>query len=178
MNPIRIIVHTTADSFPGKQLDRINDWHKASDFPFSSRGYFVGYTYVVERDGEVIQTREDNERQAHVKGFNKDSIGIGVAGNHDYERPTAAQVLAVKNLILRLMTKWAINPNNVFGHRDFTKLKTCPGLRWPESEIKALFQPDNSYYQSLLNSLSELLKKLRTGKVGSASPCITEESKQ
>ena len=96
----------------------------------------------MEKNGEVIQTRSDTEQQAHVKGYNLDSIGIGVAGHFDYERPTFAQITAIKNLILNKMTEYSIHPSNVFGHRVFTNNKTCPGLLWPESEIRSLFQPD------------------------------------
>ena len=178
MKPIRIIVHTTADLYPGDQLKRVDDWHRQIDFPKSSLGYWVGYTYFLERDGRIIQTRTDTEQQAHVKGYNNDSIGLGVAGNHDYERPTIAQMISIKNLILRKMTEYTIHPNNVFGHRMFTNSKTCPGLKWPESEIKALFQPDLNYYQNLLNSLKDFLTSLKTKKLGSySSPCMTSDSK-
>jgi len=173
MKPVRIIVHTTADLYPFNQLERVDNWHRQLDFPKSSLGYWIGYTYFLERNGKVIQTRTDTEQQAHVQGYNSDSIGIGVAGNHDYERPTQLQLSAVKNLILHKMTEHSILPDNVFGHRNFTKFKTCPGLMWPESEIKQLFQPDMSYYNTLLNSLKDLLMRLKAGKMGSASsPCI------
>ena len=176
--PIRIIVHTTADLYPFAQLERVNEWHKQLDFPRSSIGFWVGYTYFVERDGKVIQTRLDTEQQAHVKGYNQDSIGIGVAGNHDYERPTALQLQAVKNLILKKMIEHIILPSNIFGHRIFTGAKTCPGLRWPESEIRQLFQPDASYYQVLLNSLKDLLLKFQVRKLGSASHnCMDSDTK-
>ena len=175
--PIRIIIHTTADLYPFAQLERVNEWHRQIDFPKSSLGYWVGYTYFAERSGTIIQTRTDTEQQAHVKGYNSDSIGIGVAGNHDYERPTNAQIISVKNLVLRKMTEWAIHPSNVYGHRQFTSSKTCPGLKWPESEIKALFQPDNNYYQSLLNSLSQWLKTIKLGRLGSQSACIDSDTK-
>ena len=178
MKPVRIIIHTTADLYPFAQLDRVNDWHRQLDFPKSSLGYYVGYTYFLERDGTIIQTRTDTEQQAHVRGYNNDSIGIGVAGNHDYERPTTTQIHNLKNLILKKMTEHSILPNNVFGHRIFANgAKTCPGLKWPESEIRALFQADNSYYQSLLNSLKDLLMKMRVGRLGSKSSCIDEDVK-
>lgn len=178
--PLRIVVHTTADLYPYAQLERINEWHRQIDFPQSSLGYYVGYTYLIERDGKVIQTRTDTEQQAHVKGYNSDSIGIGVCGNHDYERPTAAQLLSIKNLILEKMTLYSIMPNNIFGHRAFTNAKTCPGLKWPELEIKQLFQPTASYYQSLLDSIRQWLTtiKVKGGGLGSQSPCIDKSTKE
>lgn len=174
--PIRIIVHHTA--IPGDpQLPGVNEYHKSLSFPKSSLGWHAGYTYFIEKSGQVIQTRTDTEMQAHTKGLNEDSIGICLAANLDYERPTNEQLISLKNLINRKMAEYGILPDKIAGHRTFRQT-SCPGGRFPESEFKALFQPDLSYYKSLLETLKDLLLKLKTRNFGSNSvSCINENSR-
>ena len=35
----------------------VNEYHRGRDFPQSSLGYFVGYHYLIERDGRVSMPR-------------------------------------------------------------------------------------------------------------------------
>ncbi len=160
----RIIVHHTAVGGNQPQLNGVNEYHRQQDFPQSSLNYFVGYTYFIEKDGTLIQTRTDIEEQAHTKGFNFDSIGICLAGNFDVEIPTNAQLISLKNLILRKMTEWAILPNQVLAHRNFAN-KSCPGKLISDSQIKDFFQPDRGYFVRLLESLKQQLMNLKPGKV-------------
>ena len=138
----------------------------------------MGYQYYIDRWGKVWQARADDEEGAHCKGRNNDSIGICLEGSFDETRPSQSQINAVKDLILRKMTQWAIPPNNVYGHRIYASYKSCPGLLWPESEIKKLFQPDMNYYQKLLNSLRDWLNSVKIKGLGSsASSCINKNSR-
>mgnify|MGYP001559835005 CR=1 FL=1 len=99
MKPIRIIIHHTANETQEPQLKLTDNYHKQEGFPKSSLGYYVGYTYFVERDGTTTQTRIDTEEQAHTKEFNFNSIGICLAGNFDKEQPTTTQRHKLRELI-------------------------------------------------------------------------------
>ena len=166
MKPIRIIVHTTADYRITPQFDIVNKWHRQQGFPISSLGYYCGYTYFIERDGTLIQARKDDEEQAHVQGFNQDSIGIGLALDGDRERPSVEQWLVLKNLINKKMAEWEILPANIDGHRAFTSLKTCPGIKISDLEIKLLFQPDIAYLQRIILKIQQLIANLKSSEIG------------
>lgn len=81
----------------------IDNAHKArwSDFK-SSLGYFVGYTFVITKDGKVTQTRKIGEEGAHTIGYNSNSVGICLVGNFLVETPTEAQKTSLKTLLINL----------------------------------------------------------------------------
>lgn len=158
--PIRIIVHHTALAGNQSQLLQVNTYHKMQDFPESSLGWFVGYTYFIEKSGQVTQTRADTEMQAHTKGMNEDSIGLALAGDFNRERPTNEQLTSLRNLINQKMAEHGILPNNIMGHRMFRQT-TCPGINFSEQEFRNLFQPNRVYYQKLLENLRQMLLNMK-----------------
>lgn len=162
----RIIIHHTADPSNYPQFYRVNEWHKLRQFPKSSLGFYCGYTYLIERDGKVITARKDTEEQAHTKGLNQDSIGIGLAGDFTMERPTEEQLFSLKQLINAKMKEYAISPNNISGHRMFADT-LCPGNKVSEAELKALFQPDLSYIAVMILHIRQLIASLQARILGS-----------
>ena len=173
--PISIILHNEwgSNGFYG-----VNEYHRQLWNFRSSLGFYMGYQYYISKNGTIYQGRADDEEGAHCIGRNSDSIGICLEGNFDLQRPTEAQMTSLKSLILKKMTEYAIRPDQIFGHRTYASYKSCPGGLLKESELKALFQPDLSYYQSLLNSLKNLLLSLQTRRMGSgSSPCISQDSR-
>ncbi|OGK35105.1 hypothetical protein A3F59_02625 [Candidatus Roizmanbacteria bacterium RIFCSPHIGHO2_12_FULL_38_13] len=176
MKPTAIIIHHELGNhgFWG-----VNDFHKQLWNFKSSLGFYIAYQYYIGKDGIVYQGRLDDEEGCHTKGRNFDSIGICLQGDFDIERPTLAQTIALKNLILKKMTYWAILPNNIYGHRIYANYKSCPGRSWKESELRALFEPDANYYQNLLNSLKDWLLKVKVGALGSKATagCIDIHSR-
>src|SRR3990167_6175171 len=173
--PTSIIIH---HELGNNGFYSVNEYHRQLwDFK-SSLNYYIGYQYYINKLGVVYQGREDDEEGAHCKGKNNNSVGICLQGDFDNERPTAVQIIALKNLILRLMTKWAIHPKEIYGHRIYASYKSCPGKLFKESELRELFEPNASYYQSLLNSLQDWLRNLQLRKLGStASQCIDKDTK-
>ena len=175
MKPTAIIIHHELGNhgFWG-----VNDFHKQLWNFKSSLGFYIAYQYYIGKDGIVYQGRLDDEEGCHTKGRNFDSIGICLQGNFDYSYPTDTQIKSLKKLILNKMTFWAILPENIFGHRVYANYKSCPGRLWKESELKALLQPDATYYQSILNSLKDWLLKVKLGAFGSkATGCIDIHSR-
>jgi len=101
----------------------IDEWHK-------QRGWKgIGYHYVIRRSGLIEPGRPENEKGAHVAGFNAHSIGIcWVGGKSDNNKPvdnrTESQKQMLTNLIYKLKLKY---PNaKIAGHYQFNNNKACP----------------------------------------------------
>lgn len=138
MIPKRIIWHHSASQLQGHQASSIDQWHKDRAFPISSLGHYIGYHFVIEKDGSVFKARELNEIGAHDQGENIDSIGICLAGDFNKERPTAAQFSAFRALWIKLVVEQKIPMLAIEPHRrdDSTD---CPGQLltddWPLTGI-------------------------------------------
>lgn len=137
--PDKIVVHHTADGSQKPQLLNINEWHRQRGFPLSSRGFFVGYHYVIEPDGTVIQTREDDEEGAHCKGQNFSSIGIGLSGNFDLCMPNTKQIWSLQKLMAVLVERHNIDPQMILPHRAY-KDTSCYGRLLSDHWAKDLYK--------------------------------------
>lgn len=121
-----LVIHTAATR-PSMDIGvkEIRSWHKQRGFND------IGYHYVIRRDGRVEKGRADARVGAHVRGYNRDSLGISLVGgvNERTLKPennyTAAQWRSLETLLQKLSAK---HPNaNVRGHRDFPRVaKACP----------------------------------------------------
>lgn len=122
-----IVVHCSATP-ENKHFstETIRDWHvkgnKWSD---------IGYHYVVELDGKVMNGRPLERAGAHTRGFNKSSIGICYVGGmtadmkHPKDTRNQEQKESLLNLLLELKEMF---PNAVIkGHRDYSP-KACPSF--------------------------------------------------
>ena len=124
----------------------------------SSLGYYVGYHYIIEKNGKVTQCRADNEDGAHTIGYNSKSIGIMLCGNFDATLPTAAQEEALKTLMLLLIGKHSIALENIVPHRKFAN-KTCFGKKLSDTWARDLLKKKalNPEAEVLLGKISEAL---------------------
>ncbi len=121
----RIIIHCSATK-AGDDINAktIKEWH------VKGNGWSdIGYHYVIKLDGTVEKGRDESRSGAHVKGHNTDSIGICYVGGYSKDlQPedtrTPEQKNSLKNLITELKHQYP--DAEVFGHRDFTDLKSCP----------------------------------------------------
>ncbi len=124
-----IVIHCSqtrpSQSFvDAKWIDRLhrgNGWLK------------IGYGGVILRDGTYEQGREDNEVQAHVKGYNHTSFGlclVGGAKEEDWkvgeDNFTAEQWETLKEQLTRLIKLYP--DAHIVGHSDLDKNKTCPNF--------------------------------------------------
>lgn len=114
--------------------------HKARFNMKSSLGYYVGYTYFIDKKGVVTQTRKDGEEGAHTIGHNKDSIGICLAGNFDATLPTQAQINSLKHLMAEKVALYNIPLDNIVPHRKFAT-KTCYGKLLSDDWARKLIAP-------------------------------------
>lgn len=163
MKPAYIIVHHSGgtDANPmqdssGYTLAQCNSDHKARFNMRSSLGFYVGYTYFIDKAGVVTQCRKDDEEGAHTIGRNKDSIGICLAGNFDATMPTEAQVRSLTELMKRKVVEYGIPFENVRPHRAFAN-KSCFGRKLSDDWAMNLLKSENPLKkyttQELINEL-------------------------
>ena len=88
----------------------------------------IGYHYLINKKGKICKGRKIKYIGAHVKGHNKNSIGICLIGNLDEKIPTRKQLEQLINFLIKLSKKYKIPTENILGHREFPDVtKTCPG---------------------------------------------------
>lgn len=136
--PNKIIVHHSAASEPSPQFEAINMWHKERNFPLSRLGFYVGYHYVIEKNGDIRQARLDQEIGAHTIGENKTSIGICLVGDFDKEKPTQAQSITLGKLLVILCNTYKIATNDIYPHRAFAD-KSCYGLKLSDNWAQIVY---------------------------------------
>ena len=127
-SPKRVFLHCSAtpdypenenkfDLFGAADIDA---WHRKQGWAE------IGYHFVIRRTG-VIEggERHWSEYGAHVKGQNKDTLGVCYIGTR---WPTLKQSNALIAVFAMIWEKFGIHPDNWFGHYEFDKRKTCPGI--------------------------------------------------
>lgn len=130
--PTTIIIHHSAVSSNKPQFEAINRYHKSLDFPVSLFGYYVGYHFVIERDGRLIIARADKDVGAHtLKGWNKKSIGVCLAGDFNREVPTEAQLHSLRQLISDYKLPYKL-------HKELDTRRTCPGIYLTRDQINKI----------------------------------------
>ncbi|MGB0696029.1 MAG: N-acetylmuramoyl-L-alanine amidase [Rhodospirillaceae bacterium] len=106
------------------QPETIRDWHL-------QRGWSdIGYHYVITLDGTVHEGRPLERPGAHVRGQNRDSIGICYVGGVDRngapkDTRTPAQIQALHALTESLVARFP--EAQVAGHNQFAA-KACPSF--------------------------------------------------
>ena len=148
--PNRVIIHHTADSSADRQLSRIDELHRERFQMKSKRGYWVGYHYLIEKDGETVQTRELDEEGAHTKGWNLSAIGVCFAGNFDVEYPSVRQMDSLKSLLDTLFGENKFRLTDIAFHREFRNTN-CPGLHFTDAYmIRELLRRAHDFVTKLL----------------------------
>jgi N-acetylmuramoyl-L-alanine amidase len=118
----KIFVHHSASSQQNTTRDMIDQWHK-------DRGWTgVGYHYVIEADGSMMMGRPFAKVGAHVKGHNKNSIGICVVGNYETEdfAMTPGQEQSLSVLLRGLLDEFDLDAGEIYGHMELGQT-ACPG---------------------------------------------------
>lgn len=87
----------------------------------------IGYHFVVGRDGLVYEGRPLDVQGAHAGAENNiENVGISVIGSFTDELPAPRQQATMELLLTDLATRYAIAPDQLFGHRDLKETE-CPG---------------------------------------------------
>ena len=121
----KIILHCSA-TVEGKDFTvaDIDKWHRERGFKK------IGYHYVIYRNGEVHQGREEEEVGAHCIGYNNSSIGICYIGGLNYamqprDTRTIEQKESLLKLVKHLMEKYNLTLMDIHCHNEYAK-KACP----------------------------------------------------
>lgn len=129
-----IVIHCTATiegiNFSATDIDR---WHKQKGW----KG--IGYHYVIGIDGTIEKGRAEYEMGAHVKGYNRNTIGIVYVGGLNKKRTpkdtrTRKQKRTLKQLLIVLKQKYP--EATILGHRDFSIDSNNNGVIEPFEFIK------------------------------------------
>lgn len=127
----KIVIHCSDSNWGSAEA--IDQWHK-------ERGWDgIGYHYVItngfktftskytQEDDGVIQDGRPVEKQgAHVKGYNKDSVGVCLIGKEHFS--SAQLYTSLPNLLAILMVKYNVKVDQIMGHYELDIGKTCPNL--------------------------------------------------
>ena len=111
----------------------VHQWHlnrkTSSNEPWAG----IGYHFYVDKDGEIFTGRPVGARGAHVRGFNRKSVGVCFEGHFDIETMSGKQEEASVMLLALLSL---VYPNAKFvKHHDLNKEKTCPGKNFPYDNL-------------------------------------------
>lgn len=135
MRPLNeIIIHCTAtkadwatNKTSKEKVNEVRRWHK--DKGWSD----IGYHFLIDRDGTVIEGRPLDKVGAHVKGHNTGTIGISLFGGHGasaddnfYDNFTEDQERSLKKLISDLQDNHP-SITKITGHNVYAR-KACPGF--------------------------------------------------
>lgn len=153
----QVIIHCAATP-NGKSysVDQIDDMHRRRGFrrtdrniaAFNSKHKHIGYNFYIDVDGSCHYGRGMNEVGAHVRGHNRGTVGVCMAGTDKF---TSKQWSTLRNLIniLDYMYQYKIE---VKGHRDYSPdlngdgkitpnefTKLCPGFdvnKWTSNNMQ------------------------------------------
>lgn len=140
----RIILHdshTTPEVEKGCEVSRWAAMAKDGGLRMGLLG--VGYHFVVERDGEIVETRRRHLVGTHTPGHNMDSIGVCLVGGREAAFPgegidnfTFKQRRALIQLLAALRGEYGKDVQ-VVGHTEVQKyrnksLADCPALDMDE----------------------------------------------
>ena len=121
----KIIVHCTATREGAPvSLDTVRRWHL-------ERGWSdIGYHYLILLDGTIERGRPEEIQGAHVKGYNRNSIGVSYVGGVDKDlnpkdTRTQDQKDSLHNLLSNLMASY--EGATLHGHNEFSS-KACPSF--------------------------------------------------
>ena len=115
-----IILHVSAsDLDEHDNIETITKWH-------IDRGWSdCGYTYYINKNGHVELGRPIEKAPASVKGFNNRSVAICMGGDkfiHPYQIRSAVKLIRDLQFMLK------VDINNILGHYELDKNKTCPNV--------------------------------------------------
>lgn len=112
-----IVLHCSAsDNDKDDNVQTIDRWHKARGFDG------IGYHYYINKDGVLFKGRDLKRDGAHVKGFNKGTIGVCLAGLTEFGQD---QFNTCSGLITALRSEHG--NLDVVPHRTLcSQTKTCP----------------------------------------------------
>ena len=146
IRPTGVILHHSAiseqDNDAHVTTALLADVHKARGFRafFWGKTYYIGYHYVVGREGQVDHGRPEHCLGAHAAGHNR-SIGICLIGSFGLGRatnaPTPTQIDSTVRLIADILRRHELPITSFVRHSDVNPDTECPGaVPWAEMRAR------------------------------------------
>lgn len=120
MKPKYITLHCSAS-----QNNEKTTFHSMREYHMKVKKWSdIGYHFVIETDGKIVEGRPLHRQGAHVSGHNKDNIGVCLVGGIDRKGNTENnfninQMLSLESLVKYLSLEYDIDKNRIKGHRDW-----------------------------------------------------------
>jgi len=142
--PTGIVIHHSATA-PGddsiRTRDGIDHGHAQRGWGlfFGGRVYHIGYHYLIDPDGRILQGRPEWLPGAHVEGHN-DTLGLCLLGDFSRDSssrlrgPSRAQMDSLVRLVKKLMARYHLSHKQVYLHSDLRPTQ-CPGAGFPRDEF-------------------------------------------
>lgn len=86
----------------------------------------IGYHFIIDRAGRVIEARPLTYQGAHVKNYNENNLGVMVLGNFEQQSPSNPQLASVRTTVQALMRRFSVPVRQVFTHQELNPTQ-CPG---------------------------------------------------
>lgn len=120
-------------------------YHYVIENGYQDRSAFEKHEYALTKDGQIFRGRDEKVIGAHVKGHNRESIGICLVGNKVF---SASQLASLCCLTVSLCFRYSLLANQVFGHYEFDEKKTCPNLDMKRIRSRVRTLLSNVYMQA------------------------------
>lgn len=132
MDGDRITIHHTGDDSRATDRNTSIETMRQIQREHLSRGYDdIGYNFIINTAGFLIEGRGDGVIGAHVEGHNTGNIGISLMGNFELVLPGQAQADMAIRLSAFLINRHDLRTDNdafMTGHRQNPGASTaCPG---------------------------------------------------
>ena len=115
------------------------NWGAIRRYHVKQRGWRdIGYHYgieLVDYDYEILVGRFESIAGAHVRGHNKDTLGICVVGNWDKLKVPKQQWEKTVLLVQDILKRHNLTANDVYGHCEFAT-KSCPGKNFDMDKFR------------------------------------------
>ncbi len=129
-SPQYITIHHTSGIQTYSLAKTLREVRFVQDFQMDGRGWWdIGYHFLIDASGNIIEGRPENVQGSHTKGFNVNNLGIALLGDYNppvNDRVTPKQMDALIALIRYLSSKYNIPSSAIKGHRDYDQT-ACPG---------------------------------------------------
>ena len=159
--PTAICFHHTGDPSTEPQYEKVRAYHDRGAPDASGKlkwpkGFGIQYAYLIEKNGEIVQGRNEYDVTWHAgsKLWNYKAIGIALSGDLRTDKITNEQLRAVCNLTNALQKRFGIQDSMVVNHFGL-KQTECPGKR-----INALvFEERVKHVDSRIHDLRKVIDR-------------------
>lgn len=172
MRPTHVTVHhtdgpqTVTEADTAAAVREIQRFHMQDDD--GRHGWDdIGYHFLIDGAGRVVEGRPAETLGAHAGGANQDNIGVAMMGDFNKIRPTDAQVEALTRLVSFLALKYKQDPSRagfLEPHQHYNNTD-CPG-----KNMMAILQ---SLHERIDQRTSSLTVQLERAAPGQFVPVLT-----